>query len=128
MMNPTPALDLRAWRAARFAAGVAWAAAALAANAQTQPSSQAPPAAAAPAPSQQARYDAAHDQYEIGHFQLAFAAFAGLADEGHCESARIAQQMVRYGRTLYADEFVVTPARAAQWRALPSCPTALAAR
>jgi hypothetical protein len=82
--------------------------------------------AALPA-SVQARYDAAREQYEVGHFQLAFAAFTQLADEGHCDAARIAQQMVRYGRQLYADEFSVAPEKVARWRALP-CPTALATR
>jgi hypothetical protein len=77
---------------------------------------------------QTTRYDTARDEYEVGHFDAAFAAFAQLADEGHCEAARVAQQMVRYGRMLYATEFTVAPARLARWRAHTGCPTALAAR
>lgn len=85
-------------------------------------------AVSTPAPaSVQARYDAARDQYEVGHFQVAFAAFSQLAEEGHCDAARIAQQMVRYGRQLYGAEFSVAPEKVARWRALP-CPTTLATR
>jgi hypothetical protein len=75
----------------------------------------------------QARYDAARDDYEVGRFQVAFDAFAQLADEGHCDASRMAQQMLRHGRLLYATEFAVAPERLARWRALP-CPATLAAR
>lgn len=77
---------------------------------------------------QAVRYDAARDEYEIGHFGAAFAAFALLADEGHCEAARVAHQMVRYGRQLYAMDFSVAAPRLARWRELPGCPVALAGR
>ena len=70
---------------------------------------------------QAARHEAAHEAYEIGHCDAAFAAFALLADEGHCEAARIAQEMVRYGRPLYATAFTVAPGRLARWRTLPGC-------
>jgi hypothetical protein len=75
-----------------------------------------------------ARYDAARDQYEIGHFDVAFTAFAELADQGHCDAARVAQQMVRYGKVLYAIEFRVPQERIERWQRLPGCPVALAAR
>lgn len=68
-----------------------------------------------------ARYDAARDQYEIGHFQLAFAEFAALADGGHCEAARMALQMLRHGKSLYATEFHAPLERAQQWQRLPAC-------
>ncbi|MBL8323390.1 MAG: hypothetical protein JNJ89_00370 [Rubrivivax sp.] len=77
---------------------------------------------------QATRYDTARDEYEIGHFGTAFAAFAQLADEGHCEAARVAHQMARYGRQLYAMEFSVPAPRLARWRELPGCPVALAGR
>lgn len=75
---------------------------------------------------QDARYDAAQVDYEIGHFEQAFAAFAVLADEGHCDAARLAQQMLRYGRPLYAIEFKVAPERLVRWQRLPACPLTVA--
>lgn len=77
---------------------------------------------------QTSRYDAARDDYEIGRFDKAFAEFAALADEGHCEAARVAQQMVRYGKALYAAEFKVPRERLERWQRLPGCPVAQAAR
>jgi hypothetical protein len=78
---------------------------------------------------QTSRYDAARDDYEIGHFDKAFAEFAALADEGHCDAARVAQQMVRYGKPLYATEFKVAAERLERWQRLSGCPaTALARR
>jgi hypothetical protein len=75
---------------------------------------------------QVARYEAAQADYEIGHFDRAFTVFASLADEGHCDAARLAQQMARYGRPLYASEFKVAPDRLARWQRLPGCPVRLA--
>jgi len=97
------------------------------AAAQSKPAAAEPTAAMALATAS-ARYDAARDQYEIGHFTVAFAAFAQLADEGHCEAARIARGMVRHGRELYATEFAVAPERLTRWQRLPGCPVALASR
>ena len=77
--------------------------------------------ATGPAADTAARYDAARDQYEIGHFEVAFDEFAALADRGHCEAARIARQMVRHGRALYAIPFAVAPERLEHWRSLPGC-------
>lgn len=75
---------------------------------------------------QTSRYDAAQVDYEIGHFDKAFAVFASLADEGHCDAARMAQQMLRYGRPLYAVDFEVAPERLQRWQRLPACPVAVA--
>lgn len=75
---------------------------------------------------QGSRYDAAQVDYEIGHFDKAFAVFASLADEGHCEAARLAQQMVRYGHLLYAIDFKVASERLERWRRVPACPVAVA--
>ncbi len=47
------------------------------------------------------RYDAARDDYEVGHYDKAFVVFAELADHGHCAAARIAREMVLAGRPLY---------------------------
>lgn len=73
-----------------------------------------------------ARYDAAHVDYEIGHYEQAFAAFAGLADEGHCDAVRIAQQMMRYGPALYAIRFDAAPERMQRWQRLAACSATLA--
>jgi hypothetical protein len=70
-----------------------------------------------------ARYDAARDEYEVGHFDTAFTTFAALADEGHCDAVRMALQMVRYGRSLYATEFKVTQGRVQQWQRQAHCAT-----
>jgi hypothetical protein len=75
---------------------------------------------------QTSRYEAAQVDYEIGHFHKAFATFAELADQGHCEAARLAQQMVRYGRPLYAIDFKVAPERLERWQRLPACTVPLA--
>lgn len=82
----------------------------------------------AQSPTPASRYEAARDQYEIGHFAEAFAVFAELADQGHCDAARVAQQMLRYGKPLYATEFSVPRQRLERWQRLPGCPVALAAR
>jgi len=75
---------------------------------------------------QASRYGAAQIDYEIGHYEQAFVAFASLADEGHCDAARMAQQMVRYGRPLYLTDFKVAPERLQRWQRLPACPVAVA--
>ena len=70
-----------------------------------------------------ARYHEALAQYEIGHYEEAFAAFARLADEGHCQAARIARQMVRHGTTLYPMPFQAEPERLARWQRAADCPS-----
>lgn len=72
------------------------------------------------------RFEVAHEAYAIGHYGVAFAEFAALADAGHCEAARIAQQMLRYGRVLYGVEFHLAPQRTQRWT--EGCPARLVAR
>jgi hypothetical protein len=79
--------------------------------------------ALAAAADQASRYDAARDQYEIGHFDIAFSTFAELADGGHCEALRMATQMLRQGRALYAIDFKLEPVRLAAWQAHTHCAT-----
>lgn len=74
------------------------------------------------AAAQPARDEAAREAYENGHYDRAFAEFARLADEGHCESARVARQMARHGRTLYGVDFHVAAERLERWWRLPDCP------
>ena len=68
-----------------------------------------------------ARYDAAQEAYAAGHYRDAFETFAGLADQGHCDAARIASQMARWGQPLYAQTFQVSPERRRQWQLQPAC-------
>lgn len=70
------------------------------------------------------RYDDAHVDYEVGHYERAFAVFASLADEGHCDAARLALQMVRHGRKVYGVDFSATPERLGRWQLLASCKAA----
>ena len=69
-----------------------------------------------------ARFEAAREAYDIGHYAQAFDAFAQLADGGHCEAARTARQMLRHGRTLYGIAFSVPPERRSRWQRLAGCP------
>jgi len=107
------------WRRVAAAAAIA---------AMTAITATAGPAGDLNATTEQQRYDSARDQYEIGHFQVAFAEFASLADRGHCEAARMALQMLRYGKSMYATEFRVTPEQTQRWQRLPVCSNALARR
>jgi hypothetical protein len=59
--------------------------------------------------------------YEAGRYEEAFAAFAVLADEGHCEAARIAREMMRFGTELYARAFVLPRDRSDRWPRGPAC-------
>lgn len=74
--------------------------------------------------------DAALSDYETGHYQRAFDRVAVLADAGHCEAARLARDMARYGPRLFAHRFNVAAERLARWQAVPRCeaPPALALR
>lgn len=69
-----------------------------------------------------ARLQRAHAEYEAGHYEAAFADFAALADEGHCDAARIASQMARLGRALYPIAFQVDAERLQRWQRLVGCP------
>lgn len=84
--------------------------------------------AASPAFADDARLAKAQDEYLIGHYEAAFALLASLADEGQCDAARVAEQMVRYGRSLYGNEFTVAPERREHWRHAPGCPVLVGAR
>jgi len=79
----------------------------------------------APAAQAQSRSDVrfwtAQLEYEAGHYRQAFDMFAALADEGHCESARIARAMRSYGPKLYAMVFDAPRERAARWPAPAIC-------
>lgn len=79
--------------------------------------------AQASGPDAATRYDAARDQYEIGHYDIAFGTFAALADGGHCDALRMAVQMARHGRALYATDFKVAPERLAGWQRQTHCAT-----
>ncbi|MDH5287694.1 MAG: hypothetical protein OEX23_13805 [Betaproteobacteria bacterium] len=70
---------------------------------------------------QDTRLEDALSQYEVGRYEEAFTAFAKLADEGHCEAARIAREMARFGRQLYAKDFELAPARIDRWPQAPDC-------
>lgn len=73
------------------------------------------------------RFASAQDRYERGHYPAAFVEFAALADDGHCEAARIARQMARHGDALYGVSFAVAPARLERWRQPSGCPAAATA-
>jgi hypothetical protein len=68
-----------------------------------------------------ARFDAAREAYDAGHYRSAFDTFASLADQGHCDAMRIATQMSRWGRPLYAHTFEIGAERLRQWQALRTC-------
>jgi hypothetical protein len=70
---------------------------------------------------QDTRFEDALSQYEVGRYEEAFTTFAKLADEGHCESARIAREMARFGRQLYAKDFELPPARDEHWPRASNC-------
>ena len=74
------------------------------------------------------RFESALDQYERGHYEAAFEERAALADDGHCEAARIAHQMVRLGRALYPVAFQVEFGRLQRWQRRDGCLPALIAR
>ena len=74
------------------------------------------------------RLQRAHDEYAIGHYGSAFALFSSLAGEGHCEAARIALLMQRFGPPLYATDFQVPRQRIEAWQRAPGCSVAPVAR
>lgn len=67
------------------------------------------------------RLEQARAEYDVGHYETAFATFAALADEGHCEAARIATDMARLGRTLYPVAFTVDTERLQRWQRTTGC-------
>ena len=68
-----------------------------------------------------ARLEDALVAYERNHWDEAYAVFSELADAGHRESARIALQMWRHGRTLYGTGFVAGPEQVRRWSAIAAC-------
>lgn len=100
-----PALKFGTPRRVLAAALVAWAA--------TQ--------AGAAEPDPDPRYEAARAEYDNGHYRQAFEGFARLADGGHCQAARTARQMLRFGPGLYGLVFSVPPERLAQWPRPAAC-------
>jgi hypothetical protein len=105
-----------------FTRAIAAAAAAALLATTTLPATAAPCGAAGIA----SRYDAAHVDYEIGHYAEAYAAFAQLADAGHPGAARIALQMRRFGPTLYGADFAASAEQVERWVRLAT-PSAVAA-
>jgi hypothetical protein len=73
-------------------------------------------AVAGAACAEDARFEQARAEYEVGHYERAFTTFAALADEGQCDAARIALQMARLGRALYPVAFRVDAERLQRWR------------
>lgn len=74
------------------------------------------------------RHLAARDALEAGRHTEAFTALALLADEGHCESARLALQLIQAGPAAYLTAFRAEPQQVARWRTLASCRTRMAGR
>jgi hypothetical protein len=67
-------------------------------------------------------FELARAEYEVGHYELAFTTFAALADEGQCDAARIALQMARLGRAPYPIAFRVDAERLQRWQRRADCP------
>lgn len=89
----------------------AWLAGALlaaAASAQTAPAGGAAPS-----------FDSAMAAYERNHWELAYAAFTALADQG--EAARIALQMWRHGPALYQRALAANAHQVARWSRVWRC-------
>lgn len=73
---------------------------------------------AANAPSVQAAFDDAMDQYREGRWSAAYGRFAALADQGHAEAARIALLMLRYGARLYGHHWGASQPQINEWMKL----------
>lgn len=69
----------------------------------------------APVGSRDESFDSAMTDYERGHWNKAWLAFAKLADGGDRRAARLALQMAQHGSRLFGGSFVVTPERKARW-------------
>jgi hypothetical protein len=83
------------------------------------------PALASPQAQRRAELDrrflAARAEHEAGRHVEAFAALSSLADEGHCESARLALLLVHAGPQAYLTSFRAGPKQLTHWRSLPGC-------
>ncbi len=62
-------------------------------------------------------FDQAMTWYEKQQFALAYAAMAGLADDGHPEAARIALLMRAHGTRLFGGSYPASAERRARWLA-----------
>ena len=67
------------------------------------------------------RFDAARAEHDQGNHAQAFADLAALADEGHCEAARLALQLIHAGPEAYLMSFRAGPKQISRWRNLPGC-------
>ena len=61
-------------------------------------------------------FEQAQEHYDAGRFVQAYGGFAGLADCGHREAARIALQMRQSGPRLYGTSFMAGPQQLQRWR------------
>lgn len=61
-------------------------------------------------------FEQAQEHYDAGRYAQAYAGFAGLADCGHREAARIALQMRQFGPRLYGTSFMAGPQQLQRWR------------
>jgi hypothetical protein len=61
-------------------------------------------------------FDAAVQEYRLGHWSAAYGRFSKLADSGHPDSARMAMHMLGFGPTVYKTEWTTSPAQLIQWR------------
>ena len=66
-------------------------------------------------PGRDESFESAMTDYERGHWNKAWLAFAKLADGGDRRAARLALQMAHHGSRLFGGSFVVTPERKARW-------------
>ncbi|MEZ5662884.1 MAG: hypothetical protein R3E94_05050 [Burkholderiaceae bacterium] len=71
-----------------------------------------------PARANDVAFEVALQNYEDCRWQLAFDGLSRQADQGHGDAARIANLMVRYGRTLYGQAFAASEAQMQRWRAI----------
>ena len=67
------------------------------------------------------RFEAARALRDLGDPAQAFAELATLADEGHCEAARMARQLIHAGPEVYLMSFRAGPKQISRWRKLPGC-------
>lgn len=74
------------------------------------------------------RFQAARAEHEAGRHVEAFAELSSLADEGHCEAARLALLLVHAGPQAYLTSFRAGPKQISHWRSLPGCWPKAAAR
>ena len=74
------------------------------------------------------RFEAARAEHEAGRHVEAFATLTALADQGHCEAARLALQLIQAGPQAYLTAFRADPVQTTRWRALPECWPKMAGR